>query len=174
MSRPHFEESVRMRLTFPKVGTWSPPGFPRLQRSIIEVKTPCLDVFFIPLERSRNVDVENGFAWAIQTSAAQVMVERRVESLTPDHKKSGIDLIPVCAGGVRHTIGKLSRRTISSLQTLSQLEVGARSYERPTSRNPNQDSFWRAPKSLVEPTWGFNYVELRKVGTWGPLRLPAL
>ncbi len=28
---------------------------------------------------------------------------------------------------------------------------------------------WRAPKSLVEPTWGFNYVELRKVGTWGPL-----
>jgi hypothetical protein len=27
---------------------------------------------------------------------------------------------------------------------------------------------WRAPKSLVEPTWGFNYVELRKVGTWGP------
>ncbi len=28
--------------------------------------------------------------------------------------------------------------------------------------------FWRALKSLVEPTWGFNYVELRKVGTWGP------
>jgi hypothetical protein len=32
-----------------------------------------------------------------------------------------------------------------------------------------QDPRWRAPKSLVEPTWGFNYVELRKVGTWGPL-----
>jgi hypothetical protein len=31
------------------------------------------------------------------------------------------------------------------------------------------DMQWRAPKSLVEPTWGFNYVELRKVGTWGPL-----
>jgi hypothetical protein len=28
---------------------------------------------------------------------------------------------------------------------------------------------WRAPKSLVEPAWGSNYVELRKVGTWGPL-----
>ncbi len=28
---------------------------------------------------------------------------------------------------------------------------------------------WHAPKSLVEPTWGFNCVELRKVGTWGPL-----
>jgi hypothetical protein len=28
---------------------------------------------------------------------------------------------------------------------------------------------WRTPKFLVEPTWGFNYVELRKVGTWGAL-----
>jgi len=28
---------------------------------------------------------------------------------------------------------------------------------------------WRTPKSWVEPTWGSNYVELRKVGTWGAL-----
>ncbi len=28
---------------------------------------------------------------------------------------------------------------------------------------------WRAPKSLVGPTWRSNYVELRKVGTWGSL-----
>jgi hypothetical protein len=28
---------------------------------------------------------------------------------------------------------------------------------------------WRAPKSQVEPTWGSNYVELQKVGTWGML-----
>jgi hypothetical protein len=28
---------------------------------------------------------------------------------------------------------------------------------------------WHTPKSLVEPTRGSNYVELRKVGTWGPL-----
>ncbi len=29
----------------------------------------------------------------------------------------------------------------------------------------NKDAYvwWRAPKSLVKPTWGFNYVELRKV-----------
>ncbi len=26
------------------------------------------------------------------------------------------------------------------------------------------DNFWRTPKSRVEPTWGSNYVELRKVG----------
>ncbi len=70
MSQPHFEASVRMRLTLPKVGTWSPPGLPQLQSSIAEVKTPCLEVFFIPLERSRSVDVENGLVWAIQTSVA--------------------------------------------------------------------------------------------------------
>ncbi len=51
MSQPHFEASVRMRLTLPKVGTWSPLRLPQLQSSIAEVKTPCLEVFFIPLER---------------------------------------------------------------------------------------------------------------------------
>jgi len=52
MSQPHFEASVRMRFTLPKVGIWSPLGFPQLQSSTIEGKTPFLEVFFIPLERS--------------------------------------------------------------------------------------------------------------------------
>jgi len=47
------------------------------------------------------------------------MVERKAgsqtASLTLDHKKSRIDPIPVCAGGVRHTIGKLLRRATSLL-----------------------------------------------------------
>jgi len=106
LSQPHFEASVRMKLALPKVGTWSPPGFPQLQSSIVEVKTPRLDVFFIPLERPWSLDVWNGLAWAIQTFAAQVMVKRKAGSqtgsLTPDHKKSAIDPIPVCAGGVQH------------------------------------------------------------------------
>jgi len=51
LSQLHFEASVRMRLTFPKVGTWSPSGLPQLQSLIAEVKTPCLEVFFIPLKR---------------------------------------------------------------------------------------------------------------------------
>jgi hypothetical protein len=46
-------------------------------------------VFFIPLERSWSLDVQNALAWTIWTSAAQVMVERRVGSQTgsliPDH-----------------------------------------------------------------------------------------
>jgi len=81
--------SVRMRLTLPKVGTWSPLGLPQLQSSTTEGKTPCLEVFFIPLERSWSLDVENGLAWAIWTSETQVIGKRRAgsqtASLTPDH-----------------------------------------------------------------------------------------
>jgi hypothetical protein len=44
--------SVRMTLTLPKWGLGSPPRLPKTQNSIIGVKTPCLEVFFIPLERS--------------------------------------------------------------------------------------------------------------------------
>jgi hypothetical protein len=73
MSQPHFGQSVRMRLTLPKVGTWSPPGLPQLQRSIVEGKKPCLEELFIPLEGSWSVDVQNGLAWTIWTSIAQVM-----------------------------------------------------------------------------------------------------
>jgi len=51
MSQPHFEASVKMRLTLPKMGTWSPLGLPQLLSSIAVVKTPLLEVFFIPLER---------------------------------------------------------------------------------------------------------------------------
>jgi hypothetical protein len=43
------------------------------QSSIAGVKTPCLEVFCIPLKRSWSVNVENGLAWAIRTSIAQVM-----------------------------------------------------------------------------------------------------
>jgi hypothetical protein len=80
LSQPHFGQSVRMRLTLPKVGTWSPLGLPQLQSSTAEGKTPRLEVFFIPLERSWSVDVQNGLAWAIWTFAAQVMGKRRARS----------------------------------------------------------------------------------------------
>jgi hypothetical protein len=78
-------------------------------------------------------------------SAAQIMVERRVGnqtgSLTPDHQKSGIDPIPMCAGEVRHTVGKISRRATTLLQTSSQSKVGARSYERPKSQESKPGQF---------------------------------
>ncbi len=50
--QPHFEASVRMKLTLPKMGTWSPSGLPKTQSLIAGVKTPRIEVFFILLERS--------------------------------------------------------------------------------------------------------------------------
>jgi hypothetical protein len=82
------------------------------------------------------------------------MVERRAGSqtgnLTPDHKKSRIDLISVCSGEVRHTVGKLSRRATSSLQTLSQSEVKVRSYECPKSQESKPGQF---RDSFGTPLW---------------------
>ncbi len=50
-SQPHFGGSVRSPFTFPKMGLESPLGLPKTQDSMAEVKTPCIEVFFIPLER---------------------------------------------------------------------------------------------------------------------------
>jgi hypothetical protein len=145
LSQPLFEGSVRSPLTPLKMGLRSPLRLPKTQNVIAGVKTPCIEVFFIPLKRSWSVDVRNGLAWAIWTSAAQVMVERRagsqIGSLTPDHKKSGIDLIPVCEGGVQNNVGKLSKRATSFLETLSQSKVGARSYKRPKSQESKPGQF---------------------------------
>jgi hypothetical protein len=51
-----------MTLTLPKWGLESPPGLPTLQSLIVGVKTPCIEVFFITVERYQSVNVENGFA----------------------------------------------------------------------------------------------------------------
>jgi hypothetical protein len=65
--------------TLPKLGTWSPPGLPNVQSSTARVKTPVIGVFLVSLERSSNVDIENGLALVIWTSAAQVMGKRRAK-----------------------------------------------------------------------------------------------
>jgi hypothetical protein len=52
LSQPHFEGSVRSPLTLPKMGVWSPSGLPKIQKTIARVKTPHIEVFFTPLERS--------------------------------------------------------------------------------------------------------------------------
>jgi hypothetical protein len=87
MSQPHFWKSVRMTLTFSKWVLGIPLGLLTLHSSIAGLKTPRLEA--ISLESYRIVDVENGLAWAIWTSATQVMAKRKVESqtsnLTPDH-----------------------------------------------------------------------------------------
>jgi hypothetical protein len=184
MSQPHFEASVRMKLTLPKVRTWSPPGLSQFQSSISEVKTPFLEVFFIPFERPWSVDVENGLAWAIWTSVAQVMVKRRAGSqtgnLTPDHKKSWIDPTPACTDRVQHTVGKLLRRATSLLYTSSQSKLWAGSYELPKSQESKPRQFWdsslgvsgikaiwmRVPRSNAENTIRGKVVASPEFGPW--------
>jgi len=53
MLQAHFEETVRLPLTFPKMDLiGSPPGLPKIQKAITGVTTPRIEVFFLPLERS--------------------------------------------------------------------------------------------------------------------------
>ncbi len=60
------------------------------------------------------------------------MAKRRAKSqtasLTPDHKKLGIDLIYLAAGGVRHTIGKLLTKATTLLHTTLRSKVCLQSY----------------------------------------------
>jgi len=144
LSQPHFETSENETHT-PKSGNLESSGTPQIQSSIIKVKTPCIEVFFIPLKRPWSVNVENGLSWAIQTFTAQVMVKRRAESqtnsLTPDHKKSGIDPTPVCADRVRYTIGKILRRATRLLQTSYQSKVWDGSYELSKSQESKPGQF---------------------------------
>jgi hypothetical protein len=152
LSQPHFEGSVRSPLTLPKMGLESPLGLPKTQSSIAGVKTSLIGVFFIPLERSWSVDVQNGLAWVIWTSASQVMVKRRagnqIGSLTPDsgvcrrsatHRwkalkesyKFALDFIPI--GGLSKKLwmpkvpgvqtGIVSKLPLGSPETKSHLDV---------------------------------------------------
>jgi hypothetical protein len=102
-------------------------------------------VFLISLERSWSVDVRNGLAWVIWTFAAQVMDKRRagsqIGSLTPDHKKSGIDPTPMCNEGVRHGVGKLLRRATTLVQNSSQQRSGWEVMMAQSLGSPNQDNF---------------------------------
>jgi len=52
LSQSHFEGNARSPLTSSKMGLESPPGLSKTQSTISGVKTPCIEVFFIPLERS--------------------------------------------------------------------------------------------------------------------------
>jgi hypothetical protein len=65
LSQPHFEGVVRSPLTLLKMGLGSPSGLPKTQSMIARVKTLRIETFFIPLQRTWSVDVQNGLAWAI-------------------------------------------------------------------------------------------------------------
>jgi hypothetical protein len=89
VSQPHFGQVWGWSPTLAKLGICSPSGLPNVQSSTARPKTPLIEVFLVSLERSWNVDIENGLALVIWTPAAQVMGKRRagsqIGSLTPDH-----------------------------------------------------------------------------------------
>jgi hypothetical protein len=138
-----------MKLTLPKLGTWSPPGLPKIQSLIVGVKTPRIGVFLISLERSWSVDVQNGLVWVIRTSIAQVMGKRRVENRPnldvrwrsatwrwkdlEESYKIDSELVPIGGRGEKLwwpkvpgvQIGTVSRLHFGSPGTKSHLGVGA-------------------------------------------------
>jgi hypothetical protein len=59
---------------------------------------------------------------------AKRKVVSQTRSLTPDHGKSGIDPIPLRAGGMWHAVEKFLMRATSLVYTLSRSEVCTRSY----------------------------------------------
>jgi len=60
-----------------KLEIWSPLGLLNVQSSTARPKTPRIEVFLVSLKRSWNVNIENGLALAIRTSAAQVMGKKK-------------------------------------------------------------------------------------------------
>ncbi len=74
------------------------------------------------------------------------MAKRRAKSqianLTPDQKKSRIDLIYLATNNVRHIVGKLSTRATTSLQVAPQSEVFSQSYGAPKSQESQLAQFW--------------------------------
>ncbi len=73
------------------------------------------------------------------------MGERRAgsqtDSLTPDHKKSGIDLFPTSELRVQYVVETISTRATSLIQTLLRSDFAVGSYELPKSQDSNRDSF---------------------------------
>jgi hypothetical protein len=50
---------------------------------------------------------------------AKRKAKSQIGSLTPDHKKSGIDPIPLRAGGMRHIVEKLLLKATTLFRTSS-------------------------------------------------------
>jgi len=99
------------------------------------------------------------------------MAKRRAKSqianLTPDQKKSGIDPIYLAANNVPHTIGKLSMRDTTLLQTALRSEVCSQSYGASKSWESQlsgfQDSHAGVPRESRER---------KAIWMWAPWRGP--
>jgi hypothetical protein len=68
------------------LGVKIPNGLSNIQRVIEGVKTQWIKAFFISLERSWNIDIWNGLAWAIWISKTQVMARRKANWRAPESR----------------------------------------------------------------------------------------
>jgi len=116
------EKCEGVNLTLPRqLSLWEMESrwTPETSENDFRGQTQWLMTFFISLESSWSVDVQNGLTFLIWTSETQFMAKRRVGSqitnLTPDQKKSGIDPIYLSEDDVRHIVGKLSTRATTFL-----------------------------------------------------------
>jgi hypothetical protein len=130
------------------MGTWESIGTLETSEFDCKVKTLRMEAFFISLESYRSVYVENGLAWTIWTSPAQVMAKRKAGSqpnpnacrwsvtsrwkALDESYKIALDLIPIRSlskelwprkvAGVQ--IGTTSRLLLGSPGIKSHLDVG--------------------------------------------------
>ncbi len=96
----------------------------------------------------------------------------RTASLTPDQKNSGIDPIYLAADNVPHTVGKLSTRATTLLQTALRSKVFLQSYGAPKSRESQlarfRDSHAGVPTGEISgfpcgsPSWRNFWTPMRK------------
>jgi len=97
---------------------------------------PCVVLYIIGKLLERRC--RKWLALLIWTSETQVMAKRKaggqIASLIPDQKKLGINPIYLAAKNVRHTIGKLSTKATTLLETAPRSDVYLQSYGAPKSR----------------------------------------
>jgi hypothetical protein len=73
---------------------------------------------------------------------AKRKARNQIASLTPDHKKSGIDPTPVRAGRMQCTVGKLLTKAATLLQTSSWSKVWAKNYSPAKLQQSKPWQFW--------------------------------
>jgi hypothetical protein len=145
MLQPHFGLSVRVKPTFPKVGSWNLPGLLKTQSSIVGVKTSCIGVFLMLLEK------------VLKCRCPKWPRMSHLDICSPSYgQKKGresnwqFDSWPLKVGNWHlpdvqwqnaTCCWKLSRRATTLVQTLFQSDFVVGRYELPNSRDSNSRQF---------------------------------
>jgi hypothetical protein len=146
MSQPHFGISVRVKPTLPKSGKLESSG--TLENLELEFRGQ--------ISSHSNVRYVIGNVLKCRCPKWPRLSHLDINSPSYGQKKGresnwhfdswplkvmNRDLFPTFAAGVRHGVGKLLTRATTLVQTSSWFELGARSYERPKSRESKPGQF---------------------------------